>query len=414
MTIFHCTGFELRGSGASLQDAISSPRRNPDGMRSPSAVPPYYDNTIYRGPTGGNSLNFPSYTQTTWRLNIPEWTPFTSTSSLTVSFDIYFTAFGSTSALALFKVVANVSQPLYLYLTNSGGIYCAGGSSGTGATKTLSTGRWYKVQIKLGITSSTAGTAQLKVDGTNIDSSPVSITFPTAGEADPNFISIDSGIGGADFYIDNLVLDSVAGSTPTDLNDDGLVVALLLPISDYDIDDWTGGAGGTTNLYDAVNNTPPTGTDTETDLTQIECAVKNSQAVYGAKFNYTSDPAGTILARMLIGCHGEDINTGTKTGGILFYDSGVGTSYSKTLTFGDDMGALGPYSNTIDYWYWEKVVHPVPTNRLLASYIGVYKDDSTTRVGSCCFLGLYLAYVPPFAPPQQNTYHRAIAPLLVR
>src|SRR5213079_3376565 len=58
--------------------------------------------------------------------------------------------------------------------------------------------------------------------------------------------------------IDDVAINDISGTTQTSWPGEGNIV-LLKPTSDNQIGSWTGGAGGTTNLWDAVNNTPPVG-----------------------------------------------------------------------------------------------------------------------------------------------------------
>lgn len=59
------------------------------------------------------------------------------------------------------------------------------------------------------------------------------------------------------------------------------VVQMLLPTSDVSRTGWTGGGGGTTNLYDALNNVPPAGVapGSETNTSSIKYGIDDADAL---------------------------------------------------------------------------------------------------------------------------------------
>src|SRR3990167_2955822 len=121
---------------------------------------------------------------------------------------------------------------------------------GTSTTALNDSTNWYRVEWRM-------------VDGTNI----VILRINGFDEitASPSGIIANGSIGPRDTvggtytaYFDDWAEDN------SDFPGEGKVV-LLLPISDNARDTlWTGGAGGTTNLWDAVDNKTPLGTATET------------------------------------------------------------------------------------------------------------------------------------------------------
>jgi hypothetical protein len=269
--------------------------------------------------------------------------------------------------------------------------------TGTSSTALTDTTRWYRVEFRL-----TNGTSVpiLKIDGvTELTGSPSSWTAS-------NFVGGNDTVGDTyTAYFDDIACDD------TDFPGEGRVV-LLKPISDNARAAlWTGGAGGTTNLFDAVNNTPPIGTATETDLTQIEHAggAAGSTDAYDANMTTYATagvgPSDLVNFVSIVAADGEDITTGTK---LLAYSvvSNPAIASSGNVTAGGDAGALGTYPTT-----WEK-------RRFLASatsptvtvgtspVMRVTRPETASRVASVCFMGLYVEYTerrsPPFSRRHRN------------
>jgi hypothetical protein len=268
----------------------------------------------------------------------------------------------------------------------------------------LSPDTWYMIELRLRDSSVAASDeVELRVEGESVAIS-TTLTFSS--------VPVLIGVGAAGFYSGSIYLDDFAfndsnGTNQNSWSGNGHVV-LMKPSSDSQRGSWTGGAGGTTNLFDAVNNTPPIGTATETNLTQIESADSSGG---NATDEYRGD-CGTYLAAGIKPwdkittiqswvCHGEDVATGTKTGSHGF-QANPAVAYS-TWTFGDDVGLLGTYPAN---WRWDASTIDNPTVDNTATLIlAVRKTDSGTRVASVCFLGAYVEYVP-LPPPHNHILYR--------
>jgi len=256
----------------------------------------------------------------------------------------------------------------------------------------LSTATWYWI----GWRSSTTGASVplLQVDGT---------TALTAISADGGVVNFKVGLVGTeasaiDLYFDDIIDDNAGFLAPSK-------VALLLPISDNARTTlWTGGSGGTTNLYDAVNNTPPVGSATESDTTQIEHAggAAGTTDAYDANMTtYTTAGVGasdTVIALRGVIAWGEDIATGTK----LLSWSGVSNpswtgESSIDVSTGHGSGAVGTYGTGTDYWNErQSAVVTSPSVTLGTSPVmRVVRPETASRVASVCFMGMYVAWTPP-------------------
>jgi hypothetical protein len=239
---------------------------------------------------------------------------------------------------------------------------------------------------------------ELRVNGTVVVNSTAA-----SGEGSLNFITIGLNAApdtpGISAYFDDFAVNNSAGASENSWPDpDGKIIALK-PISDNARVMWTGGAGGTTNLYDAVNNTPPIGHSTETNLTQIEhpggSATSNDD--YDANMeSYTTGGIGasdTIKLVVPVCIHGEDVSTGTKILATQVVSNPAGT-LNNQFNAGDDAGALGIYPSFWKPGSEDAVYAPTPTlgtspvmrvRRLLAT---------GTRVASVCGMFLMVEYVP--------------------
>lgn len=196
-------------------------------------------------------------------------------------------------------------------------------------------------------------------------------------------------------YYDDLILDDATwvGSSSR--------VALLRPISDNQRGSWTGGAGGTTNLWEAINNTPSIGTATETDSTQIESADSSGDnATDEYRINLTTyfdagiRRASWIKNAMLFVISGEDVATGTKN-----ITAGMQANPAGSLPTGWDVsqgtsGALGTYPAG---WWWNGIVQTADFSGVTVTsspVVNLRKTDTGTRVASVSFVGLYVEYTP--------------------
>lgn len=197
----------------------------------------------------------------------------------------------------------------------------------------------------------------------------------------------------ADLYFDDLVVED---DTLASLWPDWKVI-WLPAISDSAIGAWTGGAGGTTNLYDALDNVPPVavaaGSDTNTS--QIQSASGSGTDAYDANvrsYATAGITAGdTIRAVQALAVHAEGVATGTKTGDLQIVSNPAASA--KTFAYGNDNGLAGTYASL-----WKGSVSTAvesPSVTLGTSpVVRVRKTDVGTRETHVAWLGAYVAYSP--------------------
>lgn len=283
------------------------------------------------------------------------------------------------------QIFGSAGSGTELFLTSTGTITykSAGVTQGT-SSQALSTGIWYWIGVRIATGTSVVC---LQIDGTN----------QVTGSPDGN---VNSSIGfsgieasAADVYFDDLVIDGAGFLAASK-------VALLLPISDNARATlWTGGTGGTTNLFDAVNNTPPIGTATETNLTQIEHGggAAGTTDAYDANMT-TYATAGILTGDTVLGleyfiAHGEDVATGTKLLNFSLASNPAQASGLANFAAGSDVGALGTYPS--NWTVTRNTVVTSPSVTLASSPVmRVTRPETATRVASVCFMGIYVAWTP--------------------
>jgi hypothetical protein len=272
-------------------------------------------------------------------------------------------------------------------------IYTSDGATVTAfntSSLTLKLDAWNLIQVDAGWSSGNGA----KVYGNGVEFASVSANAMTP-QAYFHFASFFAN-GTLDYYFDDFVADD--GSAVIGAGQQ----ILLKPISDNARGSWTGGAGGTTNLFEAINNIPPIGTASETDLTQIENATNtaNQDGLFNTQ-SYATGGVGafdTVNAVMAIVNDGEDVATGTKTGGVWVNSNPAQAAGGQSFDYGDDGGALGTFPSG-----WKTHVGAVaasPSVTLGTSpVVGIRATSATTRVRSADFLGIYVDYTPaPMKP----------------
>lgn len=276
----------------------------------------------------------------------------------------------------------------------------------------LQSGRWYCLEISWIIgTGAGDDSLDLRLDGALLYSATgLSIGTSVGAGCSVAIGSMQAGAAGlANVYIDDFALNDDQGSAPHNTWPDEGSIVLLRPTADAQRGSWTGGAGGTTNLWDALDNQPPAGTASETDTTQIENAdgsADNATDEYRATMQtYAAagiGPSDTIRFVQAIVMHGEDVATGTKTGSVLIA-SNPAQGAADTFTFGDNAGALAQIGTLATTNNWRtKLGTPVNTPSVTLSTapeVHLRKTDTGTRVVAVCGLGIYVEYVSPKLKP---------------
>lgn len=270
---------------------------------------------------------------------------------------------------------------------------------GTSSTAFSATG-WHWVGLRL-VTGTSA--VFLQIDGVNEVTGTATITSVAANVGAPG-----TEASSVDLYVDDVMDDDTGLLQPSK-------VALLVPISDNARTAWTDANGGTSNLWDCVNNIPPAGVASANEAANPTASIKSPASSAGTyTANLTSySTAGvaagsTVLAVQTVFRHGEDIATGTKTGTI-----GATTNPTITgsaVTFGDDVGAHGAEAGN---WVSKRGTLTLsPTVTLGTSPTMDAVRPSEARVACVDFMGMYVAWTPAastLSPPfRSKSIHNAL------
>lgn len=265
------------------------------------------------------------------------------------------------------------------------------------ASAALSLDTWYRVEMEGMVPSSGNGVLRGRIDGTEFAGS-ASINLGTALIGRMYYGLTTSPGTNVIVNIDDVAWNDSTGTAQTTYPGAGSVVNLI-PISDSVRDAlWTGGAGGTTNLFEAVNNVPPVGLDaaSATDTSQIEHAGGAADALDDYEANMTTYTAAgigasdTITLFQPIAMTGEEVSTGIKNIRLHVISNPVGTE-SANITVGGV--AIGTYPTG---WSTARgVIEHTPTVTVTTSpVLRIRRPETASRVASCCYMAIVVEYVP--------------------
>lgn len=270
---------------------------------------------------------------------------------------------------------------------------------------------WHRIELYFTNGGTNLDACELRLNGTTVAStSGVEISTASAFFAEWGW----SDAPGANrvMYVDDVGYnDGAAGTGSTSWLGDARVINLF-PVSDNARStEWTGGAGGTTNLFDAVDNRPPVGTATETNTTQIEHAGGATGSYDANMTSYTTAGIGasdTITVVQLATIHGEDIATGAK---LLAFSvvSNPAIASSGNYTVGDSTPTdLGTFPTE-----WGVALSNMshsPSVTLGTSPVArINRPETASRVASVCYVAMVVEYVPASGTPATMTVTAATA-----
>jgi hypothetical protein len=226
-----------------------------------------------------------------------------------------------------------------------------------------------------------------------------------AGTTAPGFLRIGflSAPGTSKImYIDDVAINDGSGAAQNSYPGDGKVV-LCKPISDNArTTGWVTGAAGTTNLWDAVNNTPPVGVaDTGTATSQIRNATAEASASYDANLTtYTTAGIGaadTINVVVPMCATAAPVTTSSKQGLIGMASNPAITTVALSAT--GTSGAFWAGAAAATYptgWKWSfgTTTYAPSVTKGNSPVARITQVTSSTRIADVCALGMYVDYTP--------------------
>lgn len=298
--------------------------------------------------------------------------------------------------------------------------YGALGDSGTGADQqvlgpqvTRSLDTWYMLEMSWVIGTGAVDQFHWRIDEEPIYSATVlslSDSLPSSGVG-----VITAALGDWDgqttnawFYAvwyDDLALNDDQGASQNSWPGEGRVIHVK-PASDNARVNWTGGAGGTTNLFDAVNNTPPIGqSGAGTNLSQIRNPTSGATANYDANMQtYTAAglPAGATV-QLVQGYirHGAEATQSPVAGAVQIVSnpsSGAETAIASVIGFSTSGVAVAAGNESASPAGWRQSSTPVlyaPSVTVgTAPVFRVGKRTASGRVFAVDQMWLLVEYTP--------------------
>jgi hypothetical protein len=272
----------------------------------------------------------------------------------------------------------------------------------------ITTGVWYMLELAWRVGTGALDYAEFKLDGTSIASETNSSRVDTAGSNVQAGFLLASNTGVV--FVDDIAINDDTGGSQNSWPGDGKVV-LLVPTSDNARSaGWVGGAGGTTSLFAAVDNTPPVGVaDTGTNTSQIRNATAEANTNYDANMTtYTAAGVGasdTVNVVVPLISTAAPVVTSSKQGTV-----GVASNPAITniaLGAGGVAGAFwsgvaaGTYPTGWKASFGTTTYAPSVTLGT-APVMRVTQVTSSTRIADVCFMGMYVDYTPAAAPPDAH------------
>jgi hypothetical protein len=268
---------------------------------------------------------------------------------------------------------------------------------GSDSAVALSPGVWYRVEFHY-VVNGASGLMGLLLDGATVAAD----TTSNIGSLSNYSIRVGSvtTATGMTVTVDDVALNNDSGVDQSSWPGDGKIIHLL-PASDSARGGWVAGAGGTANLFVALDNVPPVGVAvaSATNTSQIKNTAFNAAdnydanaTTYSAAGLLASDTITLVLATAQIGAD----NSGTVTSGVSVVSN---PACSETTLNPAAIAATSP-SN------W-RMVHTSPTYAPsvtlgTAPVVRIGKRTSTSSAAMCDYLAVVVEYVPSAIPPIPN------------
>lgn len=317
---------------------------------------------------------------------------FGTTASSYAHFGMYVATLPSVDRVVFAQIA---SAQINVRLTPAGAlaVYVNTTLIGTSAAAFATPG-WHWIGIRQATGTSVAF---LQIDGVNAVTGTATATGNASQWGAPG-----TEASAVDLYIDDVIVDDAGFLQPSKVD-------IALPISDNTVTNTTDANGATTNLWQAVDNTPPAGVAQANEAANPKSCIHFPASLaetYTANLEtYTTLGVGagdTVIACQSIVRHGEDVATGTKNGtfGVLTNPS-VGGGGVPT-TFGLDAGAHGAEPGL-----WATSLGAVltsPSVTLGTSPTISVQRASEARVGCVDFMGMTVAWTPSVGGAAEDPY----------
>jgi hypothetical protein len=264
---------------------------------------------------------------------------------------------------------------------------------GSDSAATITTDTWYRIEASYNVNTAAGAddALELRLDGTTVASGTVAASTSAPGlvqfgwRGDPGTSEV--------IHWDDLALNDDQGSVNNTWIGDQKVY-VLLPTADSARANWTDGAGGTTTLWEAVNNIPPTGVATASSgaTNQVENPTSGTASYDATMTTYTAAgvvASDTITALYTVIEAGSSSTTGSDT-------------MTHELVSNPAVAALG--TNSVDIVAgtypasWNRGQGTITENPSVvlgtAPVMRITKTAAVTRIHTVCFMGIMVAVLP--------------------
>jgi hypothetical protein len=265
-----------------------------------------------------------------------------------------------------------------------------GDSIGGNVSGVVTDGQWHYAEMACQIVTAGNDYVESRVDGVSLNSFTGALDTVLPGMIRAGGISTAVSYV---IYVDDLVLNDSGGSAQNSWPGLGKQV-LLLPISDNAVGTgWTLGSGGTTNLFDAVNNIPPAGVADPGTTSQIRNAASNLNA-YAANLTTYSTAGLTALDTVNVAqmwcITAAPVTTSAKSGSLTLSNP----TLAKT-SFGTFYSGVNAGTYATGWAFKSSAIQYAPSVTVGSSPVmTVTQDTSSTRIAMVCFMGMYVDYTP--------------------
>ena len=286
------------------------------------------------------------------------------------------------------EVRLNASNQLQLYNANS--------AANIGSPSfTLAASTWYKMEVGIRVVGS--GTlncfAELRIDGDVIATSAVQ-TFSTTALGGLRFgWPTTAPTASEQIWFDDIALNDNQGANQNTWCGDGQVY-LLLPTADSARGtNWYNDNAGTTNLWDALNNTPPVGLahSTANAATVQDYNVTASLTDPASKLDLTMQTytAAGISASEVIKVIVANVSTGTNAATARAHNAYILSNPAETApgTFTTPAAIAGTYPTNWAHTFRTVLYNSTPT-RGTAPVLTIHKEVSNVAAILACFAGI--------------------------
>lgn len=288
----------------------------------------------------------------------------------------------------------------------------AWGSTSAGS---IAADTWYTVSLGGEHTSTTNINIIAKLGSTTV----VNTTATVSSGCDDWHFNLGSRAANSAAFTciyDDLAINDNSGSYQNSWPSITAKTIRCLPISDFSRTEWVKNSGGTTTLYDAVNNDPPEGiaAATSPDNKYLKHPGNGSgTGQYVANMeSYTTKgvPSGSTinLVQPMISM-GEEINTGNKLVRMKCANNPAGVSWSDNLNVTITQGSFahGTYNTQ---WYTPyagvgadnaatgsdpAIVYDPSVTLSSSPQMEIQRPETASRVASICYMALYVEYEEP-------------------